>query len=74
MQVLLYNRRLYHITQNQIQLPVLLPSLAYQFSVRVQCLDPEAGNDSIKFLLHTASPVPVLSAVVKMPLSELEEV
>ena len=73
-QVLLYDRRIYSIKQNQLHLPILLPALAYSFAVQVHCLDPEAGSDSIKFLLHSASPVPILAALVKMPLSELEEV
>lgn len=71
---MLYDRSLYRSKSDQIVLPVLLPSLLYHFDPRVHCLNPEAGNDSIKFLLHdTTSPVPLLSAMVKMPLSELAE-
>ncbi len=74
MQVLLYNKQMYSAQQDQRQLPALLPALQYQFDIRIRCLDPEAGVDVIKILMHSSkSPVPMLSALVKMPLSEFEE-
>ncbi len=74
LQVLLYNKQMYSAQQDQRQLPALLPALQYQFDIRIRCLDPEAGVDVIKILMHSSkSPVPMLSALVKMPLSEFEE-
>ena len=74
LQVLLYNRQLYKAENDQLQLPVLLPLLQYHFDIQIRCLDPEAGVDALKVLLHSKkSSVPLLSALVKMPLSELEE-
>ena len=58
----------------QIHVPVLLPGLLYQFEAEVQCIDHNGAADSIHvFICSANSSVPVLSAVVKMPLSELLE-
>lgn len=74
LQVLLYNKQMYRAQHDQKQLPVLLPALQYHFDIRIRCLDPEAGTDDIKVLLHRSpSCVPLLSALIKMPLSEFEE-
>ncbi|DBA87232.1 TPA: Bardet-Biedl syndrome 1 protein [Trebouxia sp. C0004] len=72
--VLLYNKQMYSAQHDQRQLPVLLPALQYHFDIRIHCLDPEAGVDVVKILMHSSkSAVPLLSALVKMPLSEFEE-
>ena len=53
---------------------MLLPSLQYHFDFRIKCLQPAAGVGDVKVLLHSSiSSVPLLAAVVKMPLSEMEE-
>ena len=74
LQVLRYDQQMYTAQMDQMQLPVLLPSLQYCFDFRIRCVDPNAGIGHIKVLLHSSkSPVPLLVAVVKMPLSEMEE-
>ena len=58
----------------QIHIPVLLPGLLYQFEAEVQCVDHNGAADSIQiYICSASSSIPVLSAVVKMPLSELLE-
>ena len=65
---------MYSAERDQTRLPVLLPALQYHFDVRIRCLEPEAGTGAVKIFLHTSkSSIPLLSALVKMPLSELEE-
>ena len=65
---------MYKAENDQVQLPALLPAMQYHFDIRIRCLDPEAGVDAVKILLHSKkTSVPLLSALVKMPLSELEE-
>lgn len=74
MQVLLYNKQMYRAQHDQMQLPVLLPTLQYHFDIRIHCLNPEVGVAAVKILLHSRNTsVPLLSALVKMPLSELDE-
>lgn len=74
LQVLRYDKKLYSAQLDQRQLPVLLPSLQYHFDFRIKCLQPAAGVGDVKVLLHSSkSSVPLLAAVVKMPLSEMEE-
>ncbi|KAL3141002.1 Bardet-Biedl syndrome 1 protein, variant 2 [Trebouxia sp. C0010 RCD-2024] len=72
--VLRYDQQIYTAQLDQMLLPVLLPSLKYCFDFRIRCVDPTAGVGNIKVLLHSSkSPIPLLVAVVKMPLSEMEE-
>ena len=74
LQVLRYNKQMYSAQMDQMQLPVLLPSLQYHFDFRIRCLDPAASVGNVKVLLHSSkSSIPLLAAVVKMPLSEMEE-
>ena len=74
LQVLRYDKKMYSTQIDQMQLPVLLPHLQYHFDFRIQCLQPAAGIGDVKVLLHSSkSSIPLLAAVVKMPLSEMEE-
>lgn len=74
LQVLRYDQQMYSAQLDQMQLPVLLPNLQYAFDFRIRCVDPAAGSENIKVLLHSSkSSIPLLAAVVKMPLSEMEE-
>ena len=74
MQVLRYDKQTYSSEKDQMQLPVLLPSLQYHFDFRIQCLDPAAGVGDVKIFIYSSrSHIPLLAAVVKMPLSELDE-
>lgn len=74
LQVLRYDKKMYNTQLDQMQLPVLLPHLQYHFDFRIQCLQPAAGIGDVKVLLHSSkSSIPLLAAVVKMPLSEMEE-
>ena len=73
-QVLRYDKKMYSTQLDQMQLPVLLPSLQYHFDFRIQCLQPAIGVGNVKVLLHSSkSSIPLLAAVVQMPLSEMEE-
>lgn len=72
--LLTYNEALYSTTKKQFNIPLLVPSLSYSFDIDIMCLDPTAGTDSIRILLVQAkSSLPILSALLKMPISELDE-
>lgn len=68
------NEAMYQANKKQFTIPLLVPSLAYSFDIDVLCLEPAAGTDSIRILLlQSKSSMPILSALLKMPISELDE-
>jgi len=71
--VMLAPSSIYQISTSQILIPALLPGLLYQFEAEVQCMDPNGAADSIRVFICASnnSVVPVLNAIVKMPLPQL---
>ncbi len=66
-----WNEALYKISKPTMIIPLLIPGLMYQFFLDVLCLDTNGGADSIHiFVLSKASCVPIITAVVNMPVSE----
>lgn len=62
---------LYLLERSQLVVPVLVPGLTYTYTVRMTCLAPEAGvSGVVKVYVVGNSRTPLLSAVVKMPVSE----
>eukprot|EP00899_Mesostigma_viride_P012791 jgi/Mesvir1/21512/Mv03955-RA.1 len=67
-----YNQDIYRAPVSQLILPVLVPSRMYLHELVIQCIDPTGAADVVKlYMCSTGSAVPILSAVVKMPMSEL---
>ena len=53
------------------QLPLLVPSLEYNFETRVECLDEVGRTENISvFVMRKGNPAPLISALIKMPVSE----
>ena len=53
------------------QVPLLIPGLLYRLDAELECIDETGGADAIRiFVCSTKSVLPVLSAVVNMPVSE----
>ena len=56
---------------SQQVIPVLVPSLVYQQEVTVQCIDEAAGSDVIRvYVCSSTSSVPIITALVNMPLTD----
>jgi len=54
-------------------LPVLVPNISYPIDVVVQSIDPSGANDTTKVILFEfGKNVPVLNAVIAMPVSEIQ--
>eukprot|EP00111_Clytia_hemisphaerica_P010146 TCONS_00029654-protein len=65
------DHKLYKIAKPSIQVPLLLPGIAYTYETFVECITENAVSDKIKvFLLHRGDPVPIITAVISMPVSE----
>ena len=55
-----------------VTVPVLVAGLQYKYAVNVTCADEEGGAEPIQvFVCGSLSIVPMISAVVNMPLSDI---
>lgn len=69
-----YNHDLYYLPDPLHMVPLLLPHLQYRVEVPVVCKDEAGGADVIKVFVGTPSScVPLISALVTMPMSEVME-
>ena len=66
-----YNAMLYRLKSSLVRVPLLVPGLLYRLDAELECIDETGGADAIRiFVCSTKSVLPVLSAVVNMPVSE----
>ncbi|KDO23995.1 hypothetical protein SPRG_10692 [Saprolegnia parasitica CBS 223.65] len=67
-----YDHGLYRIPQSLLQIPLLLPGVQYAYAIDVESIDATGAADSIYiFVCGKDSCVPIVSAVVNMPLSDV---
>ena len=53
-------------------LPLMLPNLTYKVDIEVENIDPTGANDIIRvFVIDQTSTVPLITANLQMPVSEL---
>ncbi|KAJ1632773.1 bardet-Biedl syndrome 1 family protein [Pavlovales sp. CCMP2436] len=65
------NPMLYRLRTRVLKLPLLLPSLTYRCECDVESIDESGASDAIRvYVCNTTSKLPIISAVVNMPLSE----
>ena len=66
-----WNDSLYKFSNPLLVIPLLIPGLMYQYLVDIECIDENGGADKIHvFVLNKKSCVPIISAIVTMPVSE----
>lgn len=69
-----YNSLIYQVKQSTMFLPALIPNVSYLYEVEVESVEPSGAADSVRvFVSQQGSSVPVLSAIVSMPMSETLE-
>jgi len=67
-----YNAMLYRLKSSLVRVPLLVPGLLYRLDAELDCIDETGGADAIRvFVCSAKSVLPVLSAVVNMPVSEV---
>jgi hypothetical protein len=67
-----FNQQLYKIVNPAIEIPMLVPNNVNIVDVTVQCIVDSAGSDSIRiFVCNPKSPIPLITYIVQMPISEL---
>eukprot|EP00747_Dinoflagellata_sp_TGD_P031850 gnl/TRDRNA2_/TRDRNA2_135582_c0_seq2.p1 gnl/TRDRNA2_/TRDRNA2_135582_c0~~gnl/TRDRNA2_/TRDRNA2_135582_c0_seq2.p1 ORF type:complete len:585 (+),score=116.91 gnl/TRDRNA2_/TRDRNA2_135582_c0_seq2:236-1990(+) len=65
------NQSLYRTPKPCCYLPILVPQQVYIVEVPVTCTNENGGTDSVRiFLCSQSSNVPIISAIVNMPISE----
>lgn len=66
------NQLIYKLRDRNPVLPLLLPQLTYKVDVEVECLDATGANDMIRvFVIDSQSTVPLITANIQMPVSEI---
>ena len=67
-----YNASLYRFKKPVFHVPILVPGISYRLDAELECIDDNGAADTVRvFVCSPKSCVPVLSAVVNMPASEL---
>lgn len=67
-----YNALLYRLKTALFSVPLLVPGLAHRLDADLECIDENGASDTVRvFVCSAKSRVPVLSAVVNMPASEM---
>jgi len=70
--VFAYNHMLYKVDQPCISVPVLVPGFQYRYAVNTTCIDEDGGAEPVQvFVCGGQSVVPMISAIVNMPLSDI---
>jgi len=69
-----YNHDIYKITGGVTWLSALVPTLDYKYELKLECIDENGACDPIRvYICNPRSAVPMISAIVNMPVSELLE-
>lgn len=69
---IMYNKRFYYVQRPSLQISALLPGLAHESVVGVRCIDPNGASDEVRvFVCNPQSCVPMISAVITMPISDV---
>ena len=68
-----FNENIYRLKNGKSPyLPLLVPNLNYKVDVEVDNIDPAGAADVIKvFVFNKESTVPLITANIQMPLSEI---
>merc|ERR1719195_1331854 len=65
------NPSLYRVPKPCFYLPILVPQQVYLVEIPVTCVNENGGTDCVRmFLCNQTSNVPIISAIVNMPISE----
>ncbi len=67
-----FNDNIYKLKGKSPFLPLLVPNLNYKIDVEIDNIDPAGAADIIKiFVFNKESSVPLITANISMPLSEV---
>ena len=63
---------IYKLVKMPKKIPLLIPNIAYPVDIMIECVDPNGVNDSVRvYICDTKKELPLLGAMIQMPLSEI---
>ena len=67
-----YDHDVYRLKRGMVRVSALVPHLEYPYWIDLECVDPNGAADDIRLLVFRAdSQVPILTALVRMPMSDI---
>ena len=67
-----YDHDVYRMKRGMVRVGALVPHLEYPYWIDLECVDPNGAADDIRLLVFRAdSQVPILTALVRMPMSDI---
>jgi len=67
-----FNQQLYKVERPHIPVPVLVPGLQYKYHLDILCIDEDGSAEPVQvYVCGSHSVVPMISAIVNMPLSDI---
>ena len=71
---IMYDTKVYKISTRSSCFPVLLPGLKYKADIPIEYIGDTGGSDNIRVILaNKTSSIPLITAVIAMPASELRQ-
>eukprot|EP00941_MAST-03F_sp_MAST-3F-sp1_P001548 g1548.t1 len=68
-----YKHDLYHMERPAIIVPLLVPELLYSYQVRIRSMHSSGAAGTVRaFVVNHESSLPIITATIQMPLSEVE--
>lgn len=67
-----YDHLIYKLKEMPKKIPLLIPNIAYPIDITIENIDVNGSSDSIKvYICDKQKELPLLGAMIQMPLSEL---
>ena len=67
-----YDHLIYKLLRMPKKIPMLIPNIPYPIDITIESIDANGSNDSIKvYICDKIKELPLLGAMIQMPLSEL---
>ena len=69
---IMYDSKVYKVTNGSSYFPVIIPGLKYKADIGIEYVGETGGSDNIRVILVSKnSSVPLITAIISMPASEL---
>eukprot|EP00357_Protocruzia_adherens_P031936 CAMPEP_0114996454 /NCGR_PEP_ID=MMETSP0216-20121206/14318_1 /TAXON_ID=223996 /ORGANISM="Protocruzia adherens, Strain Boccale" /LENGTH=587 /DNA_ID=CAMNT_0002360657 /DNA_START=155 /DNA_END=1918 /DNA_ORIENTATION=+ len=69
---LAFNHNIYRVEKKSYTIPLLVPGILYHMTIPIECIDENGAAEPVKiFLCNPESSIPLITAIVNMPNSEL---
>lgn len=67
-----FDHAIYKLVKMPMKIPMLIPNIPYPVDISIESIDPNGVNDTVKvYICDKKKELPLLGAIIQMPLSEL---